>query len=330
MRRWLVAIALAACSRDGPKAPASAFAVVADVPLPGNSVRFDYQELDGERNHLVVAHMNDGTALVLDAGDGHVVKELPNIPRARGVAVGDGRIFITSSLSPNKGQLVIVDATTLNEVGRVATGNGPDGVAYDPEDHLVAVSDQEDGAVSIIADKGSGARTAIPLGKETGNVVYAQHAFWAAIVNEPPPDELVRIDPTTHAATGIALPPNCKGAHGLRLHPNGKSAFVVCEDNDLLVRVELGGGAQVTAATGHNPDVLSIDPALGWLYVAAESGDLVVYDIDHPGLSVVAREHPGDHAHSVAVDPKTHRVFFPLLAGANGKPVMRIMKPAGK
>jgi hypothetical protein len=29
------------------------------------------------------------------------------------------------------------------------------------------------------------------------------------------------------------------------------------------------------------------------------------------------------------VDPATHRVFFPLLAGSGGTPVLRIMKPTG-
>jgi hypothetical protein len=38
--------------------------------------------------------------------------------------------------------------------------------------------------------------------------------------------------------------------------------------------------------------------------------------------------HPGDASHSVTVDPATHHVFFPLLAGPKGTPVLRIMKPA--
>jgi hypothetical protein len=72
---------------------------------------------------------------------------------------------------------------------------------------------------------------------------------------------------------------------------------------------------------------MSVDPQADWLYVAAESGDLAVFDIGQPGLVAVDREHPGDNAHSVAVDPATHRVFFPLIAGPSGSPVMRIMRP---
>jgi YVTN family beta-propeller protein len=320
------------CSRSSAPAPGTSsspnlpLALVADVELPGGSTRFDYQEIDAVKGHLVVAHMNDASVLVLNLGDASVAKLLPSIPTPRGVTSGDGRIFVTSSPS----QLVIVDGTTLTEVARVPTGNGPDGVGYDAVDHVAAVSDQRDGAVSLIAGAGSGARKQIPLGQETGNVIFdpARGAFWAAEVNASPPDQLVRIDPVAQVVKARIDLPGCDGAHGVRLHPDGQSAFVACENNNVLVRVDLGGAHALTSApTGAGPDVMSVDPGLGWLYVAAESGDLVVFDIGKPGLVAIDREHPGDNAHSVAVDPATHRVFFPLMAGPNGKPVMRIMQP---
>ena len=97
----------------------------------------------------------------------------------------------------------------------------------------------------------------------------------------------------------------------------------------MLARVDLGNAhAVVTAATGDGPDVLSIDPGLGWLYVAAESGDLTVFDIGKPGLVLLGHQHPGDNSHTVAVDPATHRVFFPLMVGPKGTPVLRIMRPS--
>jgi hypothetical protein len=75
--------------------------------------------------------------------------------------------------------------------------------------------------------------------------------------------------------------------------------------------------------------VLSIDPGLGWLYLAAEGGDLTVFDIGKSGLSLIGHDRPGNNSHTVAVDPATHQVFFPLMAGPNGRPVLRIMRPSG-
>jgi sugar lactone lactonase YvrE len=302
---------------------------VADVPLPGAADRFDYEDIDAANGHLIIAHMNDASVVVANLADGSTVKVLPNVPVARGIVVAPevNRFFVTSS--PNT--LVIYDSAALNEIGRVATGNAPDGDAWDGPDQIVAVSDQGDGAISLIPNAGSGTRSQVPLGVETGNVVYdkARGHFWISVVRSSPPDQLVEIAPLTASIVARIDLPGCNGAHGLRLHPDGQSAYVACEDNSKVARVDLGGSHQVvTANSGSGPDVLSLDPGLGWIYVAAESGDLAVFDMSKPGLTVLDREHAGPNAHSVAVDPATHNVFFPLMQGPSGKPVLRIMKPS--
>jgi DNA-binding beta-propeller fold protein YncE len=304
--------------------------LVREVALPGRSVRFDYQDIDFAKRQLVIAHMSDASVVVVKLSDGSVLQVIKNIPTARGVAVADevGKIFITSS--PR--QLVILDNSTLAEVARVKTGRAPDGVAWDPRHRVVGVSDQGDGAISLLEGAGLGARTQLRLGSETGNVVYdaARGRFWITVGGPAAPDQLVAIDPAAHQVVERIALPGCKGAHGLRIHPDGKSAFIACEENDLLARVDLDGAHGISMGpTGSGPDVLSIDPGLGWLYVAAESGDLTVFDIQRPGVFLIGHDHPGQHAHTVVVDPETHRVFFPLLAGLKGTPVLRIFRPTG-
>lgn len=67
---------------------------------------------------------------------------------------------------------------------------------------------------------------------------------------------------------------------------------------------ELDATHQIASApVGADPDLISIDPGLGFLYVAAESGNLVVFDLGQPGLVAIDHEQPAEHAHSVAVDP---------------------------
>ncbi len=303
--------------------------LVADVDLPGKAARFDYQDFDVATGNLIIAHMNDASVVVVKATDGSVVKEIPGIPTARGVVVASdvGRIFVTSS--PNK--VVILSETTFAEIARVDTGAGPDGIGWDAKDDIVGVSDQHDGAASLLRESGTGARVQVPLGIETGNIVYdpTRGAFWITVVRSSPPDQLVAIDPVAAKVT-MSLPlPGCASAHGLRIHPDGNSAFVACEGNSKLLRVDLVGSAHSVevADTGADPDVMAIDPGLGWLYVAAESGDLTVFDLRKPGLVRLGTAHPGDASHTVAVDPATHRVFFPLMKGKAGTPVLRIMKP---
>jgi YVTN family beta-propeller protein len=309
--------------------PGSVFfplALVEDVELPGGSTRFDHQVIDSARHRLIVAHVNDASVLVLHLDDGTVEKVLQSIPAPRGVAIGGGRIFVTSSPST----LLLVDAGSLESIARVPTGRAPTSVAYDRADRIVAVSDERDGALSLIADAGSGARVQVPLGRETGNVVFdaRRGAFWAAVVAASPPDQLVQIDPVARrVVTRIDLP-GCAGAHGVQLKPSGQGAFVACHDNNVLVRVDFARArVEETVPTGGGPHAMAIDPELDFLYVAAESGDLVVYVGGSQGLVALDHERPGDNADSVAVDPATHRVFFPLMSGPHGRPVLRIMRP---
>jgi DNA-binding beta-propeller fold protein YncE len=312
----------------GTVAGALPLVLVGDIDLPGNASRFDYQDVDRGKGHMVATHLADGSIVILDLATGAVIKEVKDLPTARGVAVADdiGVIFVT--ISPD--QLALVDNSTYEIIKKVPTGSAPDGVAWDPDHQKVGVSDQRDGALSIIANGGNGDRTQVPVGVETGNVIYdAQRQwFWITAVQDGSPDRLVAVDPMTAQVKKSIDLPGCQGAHGLRLHPDGQSAFIACESNDVLARAQLEGDPAVaTASTGAGPDVMAIDPALGWLYVAAESGDLTVFDIRQPGVVLVGHDHPGGNAHSVAVDLPTHRVFFPLESGPNGTPVMRIMKP---
>lgn len=273
--------------------------------------------------------MNDASVVVVSLQDDKLVKVIGNIPTPRGVAVAASaqRVFVTSS--PN--QLVIIDSETLTEVERVPAGNGPDGVAWDPAQRLVGVSDQRDGALSLIADAGTGKRTQVALGRETGNVVFdaVRGEFWLTVVVDARTSALFAVDPLTGKINSRIGLPGCDDAHGLRLHPDGKSALVACEGNSKVARAALDGSQPLTLATsGADPDVLAVDAGLGWLYVAAESGDVRVFDLLKPGLASVGAQRPGPSSHSVAVDPATHRVYFPLAIGPKGSPVLRIMRPA--
>jgi len=82
-----------------------------------------------------------------------------------------------------------------------------------------------------------------------------------------------------------------------------------------------------TYPVGDGPDVLAFDPGWHRLYVASESGIVSIFDERGPELQPVG-EYRAPHAHSVAVDPHTHRVYLPL-DNVDGKPVLRILETAG-
>src|SRR3954469_22669442 len=98
-----LAVAHAAWSAEPARLPLVA---VADVPLPGHSVRFDYQDIDSANKRLFIAHMDDASVVVVSTVDGALLKVIPGISTPRGVVVAESvkRVFVTSS--PSK--LVII------------------------------------------------------------------------------------------------------------------------------------------------------------------------------------------------------------------------------
>jgi len=67
-------------------------------------------------------------------------------------------------------------------------------------------------------------------------------------------------------------------------------------------------------------------PGLRRLYVAAESGVVAVFARSGRKLDPLGKAFLADGAHTVAIDPRTHGVFFPL-PDVDGVPVLRIMAP---
>ena len=60
-----------------------------------------------------------------------------------------------------------------------------------------------------------------------------------------------------------------------------------------------------------------------------ESGaNYVVFGERGSGLRKLGQAMLAPHAHTVAVDPRTHLVYFPLERGASGRPELLIMAPA--
>jgi len=142
--------------------------------------------------------------------------------------------------------------------------------------------------------------------------------------------ELAEIDPNKDQVIGHYPLPGCIGSHGLLIDNEHRLAFVACEENAKLAVFDLEA-KKMTAihSVGADPDVLAFDKGLGRLYVSAESGIISIFDERGRTLEKVGEGLFAPNAHSVAVDSRTHRVYFPLQ-NVGGKPVLRIALPSDK
>jgi DNA-binding beta-propeller fold protein YncE len=301
--------------------------LVADVPLTGSAVRFDYQSLDLTNNRLYLAHMNADQLVVFDTKSRSIVATLSGFPSVHGViAVPElNRVYASAT---GKHKVIAVDAQTLKVIAEAGPIHYPDGLAYAPRVKRVFVSDEHGDADAVIDTTTNTLVKAIPLGGNAGNTMY-DSGSGKILVAVSGKNELVVIDPASATITGRYPLPGIEGAHGVVLDAAARLAFVAGEDNHKLAVFDLTTMRVLgTYAVGRDPDVLAFDPGLKMIYVAAESGEVSVFQ--ESGKTLVSKgQLKMPHAHTVSVDPQTHLVYFPL-ENLNGHPVLRIMEPIDK
>jgi DNA-binding beta-propeller fold protein YncE len=300
---------------------------VADLPLPGRASRFDYQWVDAARRRLYIAHLGDGSLVVFDLDAQRALQEIPGLPSVHGVVAAPEKHAIFATVTADK-TLALIDDRSFQVRARVPAGEYPNGLAYDPKSDRVFVSNNTGLGIGVVDVKTARALPGIDIGGGAGNTQYdAESGHVLAAVHGK--GHLVDIDPATaQVASRIALE-GVTTCHGLLVAGSQRLAFAACRGSSpKLVVVDLKSRRQ-TASLPLPPDmdVLAFDPGLGRLYAASETGTVAVFgvaadrSVTELGSGVV-----GPNAHSVAVDPTNHRVYFPL-EDLGGKPVLRVMDP---
>lgn len=312
-------------SGGGQQAAVPGYRVVKDVPLPGDTSRWDYQTYDPAAHRLYVAHLGASDIVVFDTRLQRVVGVVHGVDQVHGLVLAPdlGRLFASAT---GRNEVDIVDTATLKVSQGARTGSFPDGLAYVPGAGKVYVSNEGD-SVDTVVDARTGARLgSIAIGGDIGNSQY-DPATGRVYVASGSDNQLVVVDPGRDAVVERDSLPGCDGAHGLQVDAAARHrVFVACEGNARMVALDLATRRVTTAVdVGQGPDVLALDPGLRRLYVASESGSLAVFDTGDQ-VRRLGAGNAGPNAHSVSVDPETHVAYLPLT-DVGGHPVLRELAP---
>lgn len=321
------------------------FAPAGDFVVGPAADRTDYQSIDPEGRRLYAAEMGAGKLLVFDIERNSVVAQLDGFPKVTGVLAVPGLHKVYASvpgggltqsllqglgmigLSRGSGAVAVRDTRTLKEIARLPGGVFPDGIAYDEKDHRVFVSDELGGALMVIDADTDRPVGRIETGGEAGNVRYDGETA-RVYVPVQSRNELIAVDPHRDAVVARDPLEGCDHPHGFIVAPAGKTGYVACDGNDRLFTVDLASGRVLhQQAVAHDPDVLAVDAGMNRLYVAAESGNLSTFDIAHPEAPASLGDvFVAGGAHSVAVDPVSHRLYF-TIADFKGHTIVRVLAP---
>ncbi len=324
----MAATLLLGCSNSAPPSSHSLLTKGRDRELPGDTSRYDYASVEPIRHLLYLAHLGASEVVVVDLAENNTPTVVKGLASVHGVLapVTTANWFATAT---GTNEVVALSVGDNIEQWRVKVGRFPDGLGIDEKRQVLAVSNKNDGSVSLITLKDGTPSTTktVDLGKETGNVVFDRTTD-AFVVAVTPRDSLALLT-STGDRKGVVRLNGCEGAHGISIATRERLAIVACENNASVAVVDLITLQQIARLkVGSQPDVLAYDPGTERVYVAAESGPTTVLGVKPGAATVLGKVDVGKNAHTVAVDWSTSTAYF-ALHDEDGRAVLREMIPAG-
>ena len=286
------------------KEPASRYHVAAQYPLGGDG-GWDYLTVDTARRRVLVTRSD--RVMVVDQASGRLVGEIRGLHRGHGVALAyaANHGFATSGADS---AVTMFDLATLRVVGRTAVDVDDDAVLYDPASGHVFTFNG-DAATASVLDPVSGQRIGtIPLGgkPEAGAATGDGTLF----VNIEDKGEIVEIDSrAANVRRRWSIAP-CQDPTGLAIDAAHRRLFSACRNKIMAISDAAAGRLLATVPIGAGTDGAAFDAATGDAFSTNGEGTLTVIHEDSPDAFRVVdtvKTMPG--ARTIALDPRTHRVY---------------------
>ncbi len=291
-------------------AQASGYHVVNQIKLGGEG-GWDYLAVDSAAQRLYVSHATK--VMVVDLASGKAVGEIANTNGVHGIALApDLKRGFTSN--GRDATVTIFDLNTLAVIGTAKTGGNPDAILYEPVTKRIFTFNRtrtaaETSTTVIDAAKGEVIKT-VMLG---GRPEFAQtDGKGTVFVNIDDKSEIAVID--AKALTIKARWPLApgEGPSGLALDAKKRRLYAVCGNKKMIVMDANTGKVIAEAPIGAGTDGAAFDPGTG-LAFSSNGGDgtLTVVRETAPGKFASETVKTQNGARTIALDPKTHRLYLP-------------------
>ena len=308
LRALLAALALALVCFVVPAVaapPADGYSVVKKIPIPGQG-SWDYLSVDEGARRLYVSH---GTQVeVIDVDSGNIVGSIPKTLGVHGIAIAAelGRGFVSNGKTST---VTIFDLKTLKPIADVPTGQKPDAIIFDPATARVfAFNGGSNSATAIDAATGKVAGT-VDLG---GGPEFAAADGKGTVYNNLEDESLVlKIDSRKLTVEQRWPTAPCASPSSMAIDRANHRLFVGCRSKVMAVMNADTGKVITTLPIGDHVDATAFDPETKLVFNSNGEGTITVIRQDGPDkYSVVETVKTVPKAKTMALDPKTHRLFL--------------------
>ena len=293
-------------------APDSEYALVKKIPIPGQG-SFDYLTVDESARRLYVSH---GTQVeVLDIDSLSLVGNVPKTPGVHGIAIApeSGRGFVSNGKAST---VTIFDLKTLKLISEVPTGQKPDAIIYDPATERVFAFNGESNSATAI-DAGSGkVAGSVDLG---GGPEFAVADGAGYVFNNlEDQHQVLKINSRTLKVEAHWPTAPCSSPSSMAMDRANRRLFIGCRSKVMAVMSADTGQIITTLPIGDHVDATAFDSETKLIFNSNGEGTVtVIREASADQYSVVQTVKTVPRAKTMALDPKTHRLF--LSTAENGQ-----------
>ncbi|MEO7039767.1 MAG: YncE family protein [Gemmatimonadaceae bacterium] len=262
--------------------------------------------------------------MVIDGATGKVLGDIPNTPRAHGIALVEktGHGFITNGGDSTVTMFELKSLAVIRKI-KIASG-GLDGIMYDEPDARIVLTNHSRPAGTVVTlDPRSGDVLGQAELEDDGPEGAAANGRGQIYVNNEGKSTMQVVDVKSMKAVASWPLAPCDGPTGIAYDRASDRIFVGCGKTSVVVN-GTSGKVVATIANGDGVDALGWDASQKLIYIPAgrDSSVTIVHEDSPDEYSVVARVPTMRGAKTIAVDPVRHIAYLfqpeyaPAPAGA--------------
>jgi DNA-binding beta-propeller fold protein YncE len=283
----------------------SGFQILKKIAIPGQG-SWDYLSVDESARRLYVSH---GTQVeVLDLDSGSIVGKIPDTLGVHGIAIAAelGRGFVSNGKSST---VTIFDLKTLKTLASAPTGKDPDAIIYDPATSRVFAFNGDSNSATVISAADGKLAGTVDLG---GGPEFAVADGAGHVFNNLEDESLVlKIDARSLRVEQRWPTAPCQSPSSMAMDRPGRRLFIGCRSKIMAVMNADTGKVIATLPIGDHVDATAFDPDSRLIFNSNGEGTITVIRQDGPDqYSLVENVRTLPRAKTMALDPKTHRLFL--------------------
>ena len=281
------------------------YKLLKNIPISGEG-GWDYLSIDAAARKLYVTHATK--IVIVDLAEDKIGGEIADTLGVHGFAIASelGRGF---SSNGKESKVSVVDLKTTNTITKVATGENPDAILFEPTQAEVYAFNGGGKSATVINAKTNKVVVTVPL---SGKPEFAAADALGARVfcNIEDKSEIAVIDIKTHAVTASWPLAGGQDPSGMAFDAVHHRLFVGC-GNKLMAMLDTDTGKVVAKVPiGAGVDACAFDDTTQLAFASCGDGTITIAREEGPNkLTVVQTLTTERGARTMALDPGTHRIY---------------------